>query len=106
MMRRVMSAVVNRAQESEKSLERYLCARCKAAGLLCLKYTSVTQCGYPDRIVLLPEGRCVWVELKSAGCVPNALQRMRHGELRRLGQYVYVCDSRELVDELIEDLLL
>ena len=49
---------------SEKYLERKLVERIKAAGGLCLKFASVTEAGYPDRVCLMPNARTLWVELK------------------------------------------
>lgn len=86
------------SEESEKALERYLCERAKELGGLALKFASATQTGWPDRVVLLPGGRQLWVELKSKGKRPTALQRLRLQWLRRHGHTAYVCDSRGSVE--------
>lgn len=86
--------------ESEKSIERYLAAKVKELGGLCLKYASSTDTGYPDRLIVLPGGMACWVELKSKGEVPTRLQDIRHEELRRRGMTVYVVDGKGQVDEL------
>ena len=69
-------------------------------GGLCLKYASSTTTGYPDRLVLLPEGRVFWVELKTTGRKPGKKQQLRHQELRALGQTVYVVDSMSGVERV------
>lgn len=100
-MRRV-DEIAGHALVSEKALEAYLVGRVGALGGVALKYSNPAQAGYPDRLVLLPGGRVLWVELKSRGKKPRPLQVQRHEQLRRLGQEVCVADSRERVDEILE----
>lgn len=87
---------------SEKYIEKYLQSQVSHLGGIAIKYFSPFRTGYPDRLVMLPKGHTIWVELKSTGKKPTKLQLKRHEELRLLGQVVYVCDSKASVDELIE----
>ena len=80
-------------EESEKYLERCLASTIKARGGHALKFTSMTETGYPDRIVLLPGGRVFFVELKSTGKKLRSLQVLRKKELEELGFEVFVIDS-------------
>lgn len=48
----------------ENAIEKKLRARVKAHGGRCLKWVSPGEAGVPDRIVLLPGGRIVFVETK------------------------------------------
>lgn len=89
------------AEESEKALERRLAGECKKRGWLCLKYSNTQMTGYPDRLVLLPGGRVAWVEVKSRGRRPTAMQHHRHAELRRMGHVVHVVDSVGSIEELL-----
>lgn len=73
-------------------------------GGLCLKYTSPTLTGFPDRLILLPGGRAAWAELKSEGETPRPMQRVRIARLRRLGFRVGVCDTRKAVDQFLASL--
>ncbi len=86
--------------ESEKNIEAALVREVAEMGGLCLKYASSTTTGYPDRLVLLPEGRVFWVELKTTGRKPGKKQQLRHQELRALGQTVYVVDSLSGVERV------
>ena len=95
--------IVRRAEWSEKAIERYLVEQVTAHGGECLKYFNMHQVGYPDRIVMLPSGWAAWVELKSHDKKPTQMQRLRHDRLRRLGQTVYVIDTRQGVDALLND---
>lgn len=85
----------------EASIERRLSRKVKAAGGKALKFTSPGWAGAPDRLVLLPGGKIIFVELKAPGKRPRPLQLKRHEELRQLGFHVEVIDSPEGVDEFI-----
>ena len=56
----------------------------------------------PDRICMLPNGKLFFVELKSPGKKPRALQVNQIRKITDLGQRVYVVDSKEMVDEVLE----
>ena len=90
-------------QYSEKYLERKLVERIKAAGGRCLKFASITETGYPDRLCLLPPGRTLWVELKTTGRKPTKLQEIRHQELRARGFAVYVVDDMITLEQAVKD---
>lgn len=92
------------SETSEKVLELYLRQSCERKGWLCLKYTNPWLIGMPDRLILLPKGRCAWVELKSAGEKPRKIQTLRHLMLLEHQQPVYVASSRENIDAIIEEL--
>ena len=57
----------------------------------------------PDRLCLLPNGKIFFVELKSPGKKPRALQVNQIRKITNLGQRVYVVDSKEMVDNILED---
>ena len=90
----------------EKEVEQYLRRRVEQAGGRCVKFVPDYSRGWPDRLVLLPSGVLVWVELKrpKGGRVAGA-QRVAHEELRRLGQTVVIVKNKEEVDELLEDFI-
>lgn len=87
-------------KESEKKTERYLAERMKARGGRAAKFVSPGWAGVPDRVCLCG-GKVVFVELKSEGEKPRALQMARHSELKRMGFMVYVCDTKASVDDMI-----
>jgi len=59
----------------ERKIETMLVKQVKAAGGMALKLISPGMAGVPDRIVLLPGGRILFVELKAPGEKPRPLQR-------------------------------
>lgn len=93
--------IVRHAEVSEKAIERYLVERVKELGGICLKYSNANMVGYPDRVVLLPGGVTIWIELKSKGRRPEKIQQIRIAQLERLGHTVYVADSKQRVDEIL-----
>ena len=89
----------------EKAIEEYLRNRVKASGGIAYKFTSPGNAGVPDRLVLLPDGRVVFVELKASGKKPTALQELQQKRIAGLGFKVLVIDSKEQVDEFIKEML-
>jgi hypothetical protein len=88
----------------ENIIEEYLRNKVKAVGGKAYKFVSPGNSGVPDRLVLLPGGRSIFVELKSPGNMPTAKQLLQHRKLRTLGFTVLVIDSKEKVDEFIKSL--
>lgn len=78
---------------SEKLLEKKLAEGVKKLGGKALKFSSITDTSYPDRLVMLTRGQVFWVELKSTGCKQTKLQELRSRELRDLGFEVFVVDD-------------
>ena len=60
--------------------------------------------GMPDRLILVPNNMCVWVELKTKGGKLEPLQKYMHAKLRVAGQSVYVVWTKAQVDECIEEI--
>lgn len=84
----------------EATIETKLRQKVEGAGGFCLKYPGNLFAGFPDRILLLPGGRVLFVELKAPGKKPGKLQEFVHSKLRRLGFVVLVIDTVEGVEAL------
>ena len=70
----------------ERDIERALVGTVKRRGGLCLKWVCPGFAGVPDRIVLLPGGRVVFVEVKRPrGGKVAPLQEWWAGKLKKLG---------------------
>ena len=84
----------------ESTVEAALVKECRLHGLLCLKLTP-SMPGVPDRLVLLPGGAHVFVEVKAPGRRPRAAQVSWHERLTAMGHRVCVVDhpagARDLV---------
>lgn len=85
----------------EAQIERALVRAVKDAGGLVRKVQWIGRVGAPDRLVLLPDGRAVWVELKAPGRKPTVRQAREHSLLKRYGLSVAVVDSMEAVHALV-----
>ena len=55
-------------------------------------------------MVLLPNGRICFVEVKAPGEKPRPLQLSRHRLLRRLGFPVYVLDDAEQIGGILDEI--
>lgn len=87
----------------ERDIERKLVRAAKSKGGLALKFTSPGFVGMPDRLLLLPRGKLAFVEVKSPGKKPRALQLKCHKMLRQLGFRVYVLDNVVQIEKILKD---
>ena len=85
----------------EAKVEQYLVKRCKEKGWLCLKFTSPGTRAVPDRLILIPGGYQLFVELKRPGGKPRVDQVAMIEKLQQLGQIVHVIDTKQKVDQLL-----
>ncbi len=88
----------------ESVLERQLVRRVAQSGGLALKFVSPGMAGVPDRLVLLPDGKIAFAEMKAPGKKPTSLQRLRHGQLRDLGFRVFVIDSKDKIGGMLDEI--
>ena len=88
--------------ESEKANEKLLNVEVKKLGGWSIKISSALISGLPDRLILLPGGHLYFVEMKSEGKKPSAIQKIIHRKLIRLGFEVWVIDTKEKVLNFID----
>ena len=88
----------------EKAVEAYLRQRVKAAGGIALKLVCPGWTGVPDRLIVLPGGRVYFAETKDRGKKPRLKQQLMHERLRALGFQVFVPDSKDAVDGMLEEI--
>ena len=89
----------------EKSLEKKLVKAVKSVGGIAPKLTSPGFDGMPDRLVLLPNGKVGFVELKASGKKPRPIQLSRIKLLKRLGFKAYILDDEKEIGGIINDIL-
>jgi len=88
----------------EKTIEYKLKSAVKNMGGIAFKFTAPGINGVPDRLVLLPHGKLVFVELKAPGKKMRPLQVRRKRQLERLGFLVYCIDSIEQIGGMLDEI--
>ena len=86
----------------EKQIERELAAGVKRHGGLAVKFVSPGFYGMPDRILLMPEGKIAFVEVKAPGKRPRPLQMARHKLLKGLGFSVFILDDASQIGGILD----
>ena len=92
---------VDHLRESE--LEHHLVREVKRIGGLAPKWVSTGNRGVPDRLVILPGGITVYVEMKAPGKPLKPLQKRWAKILRGMGHRVYKIDSDDDIDQFITE---
>lgn len=87
----------------ESKLEHYLDARVKSLGGFTRKVTYQGRTGAPDRWCFLPGGIFFMVELKAPGKKPRSHQVAEIATLHKIGQRVYLADSKETINEILKN---
>ena len=88
--------------DSERTLEQYFVWQVEKAGAKALKFVSPGWGGAPDRIVLIPKGKCVFAEIKAPGKKLRRLQFNRATMLISMGFDFWVIDSKDEVHKFTE----
>lgn len=88
----------------ENVIERQLAMAVKKMGGMAVKFVSPGLDGVPDRIVLLPDKRIAFVELKAPGKKLRPLQEKRKRQLEALGFPVYVIDGAEQIGGVLDEI--
>lgn len=88
----------------EKEIENDLINKAKKRGGIALKFTSPGYDGVPDRLVLLPNSKMGFVEVKAPGKKPRALQIARMQMLRSLGFKAYVLDDKKDTEVILNEI--
>ena len=81
----------------ERDIGKRFVAHVKRLGGTAEKFTSPQKRSVPDRLVTLPDGRIIFVELKAHGKAPTDAQQRDHERRRALGCDVRVIDSLEAI---------
>lgn len=83
----------------EERIEKYLVSQVKEMGGQCYKFEG--RKGVPDRVVLLPGRRPIFVECKAPGKKMRPLQVKVAQDIKALGNIVHCVDSLEGVDYVL-----
>lgn len=88
----------------ESTIERYLCRQVELRQGRAYKWASPGLRGVPDRLVFLPGGRLLAVEVKAPGKTSTVLQARMQEQLRGFGLEVAVVASFSDVDNLFSEM--
>lgn len=88
----------------EKVIEKKLVAAVKKMGGIAAKFVSHGLDGMPDRLVLLPNRKVAFVELKAPGMKPRPLQLRRIKQLQKLGFVCYVVDNADKIGGILDEI--
>ena len=86
---------------TEKQIEQKLCKILKSKGGIAIKLNSLPMMGLPDRLVLLPEGKVMFVELKALGKKMRPIQVKKKIQLEELGFLVYCIDDVKQIEKIL-----
>ena len=89
----------------EKEIERRMVQTVRERGGLCYKFVSPSNPGVPDRIIITPDGRVVFVELKTETGRLAKIQTWQLDEMRKRGADVRVAKGWPAVKALLEEVL-
>lgn len=89
----------------ESNIERQFKKAVGRQGGKALKLTCPGTAGMPDRLVLLPGGRALFVELKAPGKKMRPLQQKRRKQLQDLGFQVYCIDSVAAIRRFVTEVM-
>ena len=88
----------------ESQIEARLARMVRERGGLCYKFISPSTPGVPDRIIITPGGRTVYVELKTETGSLQRIQEWQISEMRKRGADVRVAKGLQAVKALVAEL--
>lgn len=89
----------------ESKIEKLLKRKVEEKGGLCLKWVSPGQTGVPDRIILMPNGKIRFVELKRPGEKVSPVQKAMAKEFINRCLVIYILDSEDAVEWFCDERL-
>jgi len=87
--------------EIETKIRKYV--RKEYPEILFLKFTSPGRRGVPDRVLLGPEGKKLWMELKRPGGKIRRLQERFIAQLNQMGHRAVILDNIESAKLIISE---
>ena len=87
----------------ESSIERYLVRKVKEHGGLCYKFVSPGNPGVPDRIIITPDGKTIYVELKTEIGRLAKVQKWQRCEMEKRGADVRVLYGMGAVKDFLRE---
>ena len=89
----------------EKELEKKFVNILRKRGCIVYKFVSPGNAGVPDRLVIAPDGKVHFAELKRKGKLLRPLQVMQARRLAKNNVKVHLVDSMEAIQAFIEEVM-
>lgn len=86
----------------EKEIEKYLKKQIINLDGVCYKFVSPGNAGVPDRIIILPKNKIIFVELKTTRGRMSPLQKWQQARLIEKGARVYTLYGKKDVDKFLK----
>ena len=88
---------------TESDIEKECIKQIHDLGGWCIKYTSSSERGLPDRLCIFPNGKIVWVEFKRPRRFKlDPLQKIQVKRLKKLHQTAIMINSFSKITNLID----
>lgn len=89
----------------EKELERKFVNILRKRGCIVYKFVSPGNAGVPDRLVITPDGKVHFAELKQKGKLLRPLQVMQARRLAKNNVKVHLVDSMEAIRAFLQEVM-
>lgn len=89
----------------ESAVQGKIIKQLEAIGCVVIKIIKANKNGIPDLLVLLPNGRAVFIEVKKPGGVASKLQQYYIELLRKQGFTAFICDDPQDAVSMVERLM-
>ena len=89
----------------EKELERKCGKIAKSVGVIWWKFTSPGTNGVPDRVMILPNGKVIFVELKVGSAKLTKLQSAIHDKIRKNHGSVWLIRDADVFKDFLHEAL-
>ncbi len=90
---------------TEAQIEARMVRMVRERGGLCYKFVSPGNPGVPDRIIIAPDGRTVYVELKTYVGRLARIQKYQIEQMKKLGADVRVAKGWEAARAIVEEVM-
>lgn len=90
---------------TEAQIEAKMVRMIRERGGLCYKFVSPNNPGVPDRIVITPGGKTIYIELKTEIGRLASIQKWQIAEMRRRGADVRMLKGWDAVKEFVEEVM-
>lgn len=89
----------------ESAVQSKIIKQLEKLGCIVIKIIRANKSGIPDLLVLLPNGRAVFIEVKKPGGVASKLQQYYIELFRKQGFTAFICDDPQDAISTVERLM-